>query len=314
MSPNFPVKYSNCREEEEAFARSSSLKDPGPLDDKMAWKRSYCALEELYERDILESIGVSNFGPEDMTSLFSYATIGPHIYMGTLHTLLEGEEMVEEMVKHGVHYICYDAVSAMLEGKSEAETAYATLERVGARHGMKLNEGDSNGYSAVQIVLGWLAQRGVGVLPGTTDSRHLIDNSPQVLSSMPKFSPKELLSVEMTVQALLRGENIEDESNADTMDEHDVLMTADNENGQEGSAVVATFFNSLKNSVRIFRVHPTTGKQIQLSSSIAPGRNGRIMVEMNDVLIAYDGHGTAVKKFLVETDEGIGRVDFSVEL
>ena len=314
-SPNFPVKYSNCREEEEAFARSSSLRDPSPLEDKMAWMRSYRALEELYERDILESIGVSNFGPEDMSSLFSYATIGPHIYMGTLHTLVEREEMVEEMVKHGVHYICYDAVSAMLEGKSEAESAYATLERLGARHGMKLNEGDSNGFSAVQIVLGWLVQRGIGVLPGTTDSRHLIDNSPQMLSLMPKFSPKEQLSIEMAVEALLHGDDMEEEEGkVDTKNEHGDFMKTDNESAEEASTVVATFFNSLKNSVRIFRVHPTTGRQIQLSSSIAPGRNGRIMVELNDVLIAYDGHGTAVKKFLVETDEGVGRVDFSVEL
>ncbi|KAL3783905.1 hypothetical protein HJC23_007643 [Cyclotella cryptica] len=57
-----------------------------------------------------------------------------------------------------------------------------------------------------------------------------------------------------------------------------------------------------------------TGRQIQLSLSILPGKSVRIMVDFNDVLIPYDGHGVAVKKFLVEADEYVGRVDFAVEL
>jgi DNA polymerase II small subunit/DNA polymerase delta subunit B len=168
-----------------------------------------------------------------------------------------------------------------------------------------------NGYSAVQIVLGWLIQRGVGIVPGTKDTRHLIENSPQVLSTMPKFNPREVLDVEMAVQALVRGEDMENEHG---MNIHDVVMATGDENSHEVAGVVATFFNSLKRNVRIFKVHPETGRQIQLSSSIAPGRSGRVMVDLNDVLIAYDGHGSAVKKFLVEADEGVARVDFSVEL
>lgn len=310
-SPNFPVKYSNCHEEEEAFAKSfRSSEDPSPLEDKLAWKKSYRALEELYHRGILESIGVSNFGPSDMTDLYEYATIGPHLYMGSLHTLLEGDGMVEDLVKHGVHYICYDAVSSILEGKEEATAAYAKIERMGASHGVTSGADDSNGYSAVQIVLGWLIQRGVGIVPGATDMRHLIENSPQVLSTMPKFNPREVLDVEMAVQALVRGEDMEHEQGVNI---HDVVMTT-GKNSHEDAGIVATFFNSLKRNVRIFKVHPTTGRQIQLSSSIAPGRSGRVMVDANDVLIAYDGHGSAVKKFLVDADDGVGRVDFSVEL
>ena len=305
-SPNVPVKYSNCYEEEEAFSKSFTSADPSPLEDSMAWKKSYRALEELYQRGILESIGVSNFGPTDMAALYEYATVGPHLYMGTLHTLLEGEDMVEEMVKHGVHYICYDAVSSILEGKEEAPTAYEKLERIGVSHGMVSGQDDSNGYSAVQIVLGWLVQRGVVIVPGTADIKHLIENSPNALSSMPKFGPREVLDVEMSVQALVRGQDIDDDHEAK---KHDVVMETD----AEGGGVITTFFNSFKRNVRIFKVHPTTGRQIPLSSSIAPGRSARIMADVDDVLIAYDGYGTAVKKFLVE-DQGVGRVDFAVEL
>ncbi|KAL7483334.1 hypothetical protein ACHAW6_008980 [Cyclotella cf. meneghiniana] len=322
-SPSFPVKYSNCREEEDAFLKSTSSKtatnDPSPLEDKSAWKRSYRALEELYLRDILESIGVSNFGPTDMAVLYEHATVGPHLYMGTLRTLVEEEEMVEEMVKHGVHYICYDAASTVLGGRQEARSAFGKLERMGARHGMTVGEADGNGYSAVQIVLGWLIQRRVGVVPGTKETGHLIENSPTVLSTMPEFTPRESLDIEMAVLSLVRGEDLEEESEMEMRKKRDVVMTTAGEEGdvggsEDGAGIVATFFNSLKRNVRIFRVHPKTGKQIQLSSSISPGRSGRIMVDVNDVLIAYDGHGVAVKKFLVEAEDNMGRVDFSVEL
>ncbi|KAL3803143.1 hypothetical protein HJC23_003418 [Cyclotella cryptica] len=322
-SPSFPVKYSNCHEEEEAFLKSTSSKtatnDPSPLEDKMAWKRSYRALEELYHRDILESIGVSNFGPTDMTALYEHATVGPHVYMGTLRTLVEEDDMVGEMLKHGVHYICYDAASTILGGKEEASSAFGKLERMGARHGVTVGEVDGNGYSAVQIVLGWLIQRGVGIVPGTKETGHLIENGPKVLSTMPEFSPRESLDVEMAVLSLVRGEDLEEESQMEMRKKRDVVMTTAGEEGdvdgsEDGAGIVATFFNSLKRNVRIFRVHPKTGRQIQLSSSISPGRSGRIMVDVNDVLIAYDGHGVAVKKFLVEADENVGRVDFAVEL
>jgi hypothetical protein len=188
---------------------------------------------------------------------------------------------------------------------------------MGARHGVTVGEVNSNGYSAVQIVLGWLIQRGVGIVPGTTEARHLIENSPQVLSTMPEFSPRESLDVEMAVQAMIRGEDLTEDEESGKMKNRDVVMTMGGEAGsneKESGGVVATFFNSLKRNVRIFKVHPTTGRQIQLSSSISPGRSGRILVDANDVLIAYDGHGVAVKKFLVEDDQVGGRVDFAVEL
>ena len=39
-----------------------------------------------------------------------------------------------------------------------------------------------------------------------------------------------------------------------------------------------------------------------------------MIVNIDDVLIAYDGHGVAVKKFLVETSAGNGEsVDFIIE-
>ncbi|KAL3783983.1 hypothetical protein HJC23_013363 [Cyclotella cryptica] len=163
-----------------------------------------------------------------MAALYEHATVGPHVYMGTLRTLVEEEDTVEEM----------------------------------------------------QMVLGWLILHiGCG-------------NGCFVIGLWRRFRRRI-------------GDG----------DEEEMRCGDDCCWGIEGGdGVVANFFNSLKRNVRIFRVHPKTGSQMQLSSSILLGKSGCILVDVYDVFIAYDGHGVVVKKFLVEADENVGTVDFTVEL
>ena len=112
-SHNSSPKYTSCQEEETALFDNTDVnlfsdtgaKLPSPLLDKEgAWKRSYRALEEMYHHGTLESIGISNFGPQELLELFEIATVGPHVYQGSLRTLLTMEETVEMLVQHGVHY------------------------------------------------------------------------------------------------------------------------------------------------------------------------------------------------------------------
>ena len=106
------------------------------------------------------------------------------------------------------------------------------------------------------------------------------------------------------------GVGIEELEDAAGESDHDLVRSEDEE------GIVATFFNSLvSRSVRIFQIHPTTGEQLQISHSIPSGRSGRMIVNVDDVLVAYDGHGVAVKKFLVAGDalvDGNGSVEFTV--
>jgi len=176
-SPNFPIKYTSCQEEEDALDENTKqISGTSPLLDKEnAWKRSYRALEELYHHGTIESIGISNFGPSDLEELFDLATVGPHIYQGSLRTLLSQNEMIEMLVKHGVHYQCYDVASTIMNGKEKAHGAYQKLERLGAKHNGGSSDESSYGYSPVQVVLGWLVHhRGVGVIPGTTGESLLL--------------------------------------------------------------------------------------------------------------------------------------------
>ena len=317
-SPNFPEKHQSCHEEEEALDEATKAAGPSPLiDTENAWRRSWRALEELYHHGTLESVGISNFGPFDMKGLYDISTEGPHIYQGNLRTLLLEDDLIEELVRHGIHYQCIDAASAVLAGKVNAPEAYATLERMGAKHGsVDEDDSDAYGYSAVQLVLGWLVQRGVGVFPGTISEAHLAENSPITLANMPKFSPRECLEIESALIAIINGKGSNNEeiggitrTEREGIAPENVELTANG--SQINGGVVATFFNTFQRNIRIFQIDSETGRQIQLSRGIPPGRSGRLLVEPEDVLVAYDGHGVAVKKFLVEAEGG--RADFTLE-
>ncbi|KAL7462913.1 hypothetical protein ACHAXS_003288 [Conticribra weissflogii] len=118
-------RHTSCLEEEESLDSNIHATGPSPLLDKdNAWKRSYRALEELYHHGTLESIGVANFETKDMEELYDLATVGPHIYQGSLRTLMTEGGLVEGLVKHGVHFQCFDVVSVILGGREAVPRAY----------------------------------------------------------------------------------------------------------------------------------------------------------------------------------------------
>ena len=132
-----------------------------------------------------------------------------------------------------------------------------------------------------------------------------------------RLRAKNSVWVARSLLAIISGEDsIYDDNGRTSIGDGDSPATENVEvtaNGNQlDGGVVATFFNTLHRNIRIFQVHPETGRQIQLSQSIPPGRSGRLIVRPADVLIAYDGHGVAVKKFLVEGFND-GRMDFSME-
>jgi hypothetical protein len=161
------------------------------------------------------------------------------------------------------------------------------------------------------VALGYLVRhRGVGVVPGTTDASHLAENSPSSLGGMRMFSPREVLDIETALLALVNGEDAAVAPDAAGGAIGVVWGEGDDvsDGGGEGGGVVATFHNALPRSpprsVRMFLVHPHTGEQVQLSRAIPPGRSGRLIANVGDVLVAYDGCGSAVGKFLVEGPSG----------
>ena len=169
---------------------------------------------------------------------------------------------------------------------------------VGVGGGGGSNEDGFYGYAPIQVALGYLVHhRCVGVVPGTTDASHLAENSPSSLGRMRMFSPREVLDIKTTLA------NGEDAVATDAVGGAVAALGSVHKGvGGEDEGVGRTFLNALPphsppRSVRIFLVHPDAGEQVQLSRAVPPGRSGRLIANIGNVLVAYDAHGSAVGRF-----------------
>lgn len=123
-----------------------------------AWR----ALEDLYKEGKLRAIGVSNFYPDRLVDLASFAEIAPMVNQIETHPLFQREVDHEWMAKLGVQH---EAWAPFGEGRGHL-FQNETLNRIGQAYGK----------TAAQVMLRWNLQRGIVVLPKSTHKERMEQN------------------------------------------------------------------------------------------------------------------------------------------
>ncbi len=123
-----------------------------------AWR----ALEELYEEGRLRAIGVSNFYPDRLVDLCSFARLRPMVDQVETHPFNQQVEAKKWMEKYGVQI---EAWAPFGEGRGDM-FRNPTLCAIGKRHGK----------SAAQVILRWHLQRDVVVIPKSTHIERMEEN------------------------------------------------------------------------------------------------------------------------------------------
>ena len=123
-----------------------------------AWR----ALEELYEAGKIHAIGVSNFYPDRLVDLCSFARIKPMINQVETHPLNQQVEAKKWMDKYGVRI---EAWAPFGEGRGDM-FQNPVLAEIGAKYGK----------TSAQVILRWHIQRGVIVIPKSTHKERMIQN------------------------------------------------------------------------------------------------------------------------------------------
>lgn len=123
-----------------------------------AWR----ALEELYEAGKIRAIGISNFYPDRMVDLASFARIRPMVNQVETHPLNQQIVAKEYMDKYGVQI---EAWAPFGEGRGGL-FENGTLKAIGAKYGK----------STAQVILRWHIQRGVVVIPKSTHYERMVEN------------------------------------------------------------------------------------------------------------------------------------------
>ena len=123
---------------------------------------AYRALEELYEAGKLRAIGVSNFYPDRLVDIASFARIRPMVNQVETHPLNQQADAKQWMDKYGVQI---EAWAPFGEGRGSLFT-HPVLTEIGAKYGK----------TAAQVMLRWHLQRGVVVIPKSTHRERMREN------------------------------------------------------------------------------------------------------------------------------------------
>lgn len=120
------------------------------------------ALEDLYEEGKLRAIGVSNFYPDRLVDICSFAKIRPMVNQVETHPLNQQTEAQKWMDKYGVQIEAWAPFSEGQGGLFQNEA----LAAIGAKYGK----------STAQVMLRWHIQRGVVVIPKSTHYERMVEN------------------------------------------------------------------------------------------------------------------------------------------
>lgn len=123
-----------------------------------AWR----ALEELYAEGKLRAIGVSNFYPDRLVDLCSFARIKPMVNQVETHPHNQQKVAHEWMKKYGV---AHEAWAPFGEGRGGLFTG-PVLEKIAAKYGK----------TVAQVMLRWHIQRGIIVIPKSTHVKRMREN------------------------------------------------------------------------------------------------------------------------------------------
>lgn len=123
---------------------------------------SWRAMEELYEEGKIRAIGLSNFMPGRVTDLIMNNRIVPAVVQSENHPFFQQEETISNLKKYGI------------KPQAWAPIAKASKELLQNENLIKI--ASKYNKTIPQIVLRWNTQRGVSVIPKSTNANRIKEN------------------------------------------------------------------------------------------------------------------------------------------
>jgi 2,5-diketo-D-gluconate reductase A len=130
-----------------------------PLGD---YYSSWRAMQDLYGEGLIKAIGVSNFHPDRLVDLITHNDITPAVNQIETHPFFQRTADQQIMREHGVQI---ESWGPFAEGKNDLFTN-PTLTEIGGVYGK----------SVAQVVLRWLIQRDVVVIPKSVRPDRMAEN------------------------------------------------------------------------------------------------------------------------------------------
>jgi hypothetical protein len=158
----------------------------------------------------IASIGVANFHLSDLQEMDTFARIHPHMLQMSVWSLLYDPFLVDYCTRKDIHVQVYDAIEQVLVDPNHAPNAHHHLLKVAN----DLSEGRPEEVTVAQVILSWLIQHGVSVIPGTARLSELQENSAIALAAIPTLNQVQIETVAHALEAFLSGDDLEEDIHA----------------------------------------------------------------------------------------------------
>ncbi len=123
---------------------------------------AYRALEDLYDLGKIRAIGISNFYPDRMIDIASFARIKPQINQIEIHP---HHQQNDAKMWHDKYNVQLEAWAPFGEGRN-GMFELPELKAIGAKYNK----------TAAQVILRWHLQRGIVVIPKSTHLERMAEN------------------------------------------------------------------------------------------------------------------------------------------
>ena len=135
------------------------LHHPGANDVK-----AYKAMEQYVEAGKIRSLGLSNWYVEELTAFLPQISIMPALVQNEIHPYYQERDVVPFIQEKGIVVQCWYPLGG--RGYTAELLGNETIRAIAAAHGV----------SAAQVILRWDLQRGIVVIPGSSNPDHIREN------------------------------------------------------------------------------------------------------------------------------------------
>eukprot|EP00928_Gymnodinium_smaydae_P053337 TRINITY_DN37349_c0_g1_i1.p1 TRINITY_DN37349_c0_g1~~TRINITY_DN37349_c0_g1_i1.p1 ORF type:complete len:381 (-),score=26.18 TRINITY_DN37349_c0_g1_i1:244-1341(-) len=160
---------------------------PGPFGNsdhsmgKRKRREMWTAMEKLYESNLARSIGVSNFMINHLEEILSYCTVKPMMNQVEMHPYLAQHELQHFCDREQIRLTAYCPLASGQFGLLD-DPVLVSLAR-------------NRGVEPGQIVLRWLGQRGVVIIPKSTSVKRQRSNL-ECMTACSELTDEEMAAID----------------------------------------------------------------------------------------------------------------------
>lgn len=163
----YPSQFS---EPEEAIELALQTLDIGYIDMMLPHHpgtddvKAYKAMEKYVAEGKIRSLGLSNWYIEELTEFLPQVSITPALVQNEIHPYYQEQEVVPFIQEKGIAVQCWYPLGG--RGYTKELLNNEVILQIAEKHGV----------SAAQVILRWDLQRGIIVIPGSSNPEHIKEN------------------------------------------------------------------------------------------------------------------------------------------